>query len=119
MIQNHEGLWRETITNDFVTERDLLRGGLTPQTSTQSSTHDIQVVILSTAESWMHIQSKFDGGKVINRPQSGSWGHRSMGAGLKQNMDKEWGPKVWKNLSPTKLSSEVAEHSAKKARSES
>ncbi len=28
------------------------------------------------AECWMHIRSKFDGGKVINRPQSG---HRCMG----------------------------------------
>ena len=25
------------------------------------------------AESWMHIRSKFDGGKQINRSQAGSW----------------------------------------------
>jgi len=28
------------------------------------------------AESWMHIRSKYDGGKTINRSQSGSWEHR-------------------------------------------
>ncbi len=34
----------------------------------------------------MHIRMKFDGGKVINRSQSGSWEHRCVGAGLRQNM---------------------------------
>lgn len=63
--------------------------------------HDIQVILsrlvakasqlidnvtTNLAESWMHIRSKFDGGKVINRSQSGSWEHHCMGAGLQQNM---------------------------------
>ena len=34
------------------------------------------------AESWMHMRMKFDGGKVVNRSQSGSFQHRCMGAGL-------------------------------------
>ncbi len=46
------------------------------------------------AESWMHIRAKFDGVKVINRSQSGSWEHRSMGAGLCQNLGAEWGPRL-------------------------
>ena len=47
------------------------------------------------AEAWMHIRCKFDGGKVINRSQSGSFLHRSMGAGLRQNQGPTWGPKTW------------------------
>ena len=56
----------------------------------------IENVTTNVAESWMHIRSKYDGGKVINRSQSGSWEHRCMGAGLQQNMGKEWGPELWR-----------------------
>ena len=48
------------------------------------------------AESWMHIRSKFDGGKQINRSQSGSWEGRCAGAGLRQVLGPAWGPKAWK-----------------------
>ena len=68
------------------------------------------------AECWMHIRSKFDGGKVINRSQSGSWEHRCMGAGLQQNLGKEWGPQVWKIMtktSPNKVFSDTAHNNAK------
>ena len=59
--------------------------------------HDIQTVLsrlvgkasqllgnntTNLAECWMHIRSKFDGGKVINHSQSGSWEHRCMGRGV-------------------------------------
>ncbi len=58
--------------------------------------HDVQVALsrlvrkadqllgnctTNLAECWMHIQTKFNGGKVINRSQSGSWEGRCMGAG--------------------------------------
>ena len=48
-------------------------------------------------ESWMHIQSKFDGGKQINRSQSGSWQGICAGAGLRQVVGPAWGPEVWRN----------------------
>ena len=44
------------------------------------------------------MRSKFDGGKVINRSQSGSWEHRCLGAGLRHNLGSEWGPIVYKRL---------------------
>ena len=50
------------------------------------------------AEGWMHVRSKYDGGKMINRSQSGSWEHRCMGASLQQNIGKDWGPSVWSNM---------------------
>ena len=50
------------------------------------------------AECWMHIRTKFDGGKVINRSQSGSFQHRCMGAGLCLNLGPTWGPTSWKSL---------------------
>ena len=43
----------------------------------------------------MHIRSKFDGGKQINRIQSGSWQGRCAGAGLRCNMGPSWGPEAW------------------------
>lgn len=67
------------------------------------------------AECWMHIRCKFDGGKVINRSQSGSWEHRCMGAGLRQNMGREWGPQAWRdmtNSSPNQVFIDVAKNSA-------
>ena len=66
----------------------------------------------------MHIRCKFDGGKVINRSQSGSWQHRCMGAGLEQNHGSTWGPKVWNLMTedaPNSISSEVAQSATTKA----
>ena len=72
--------------------------------------HDIQVILTrlvakapqlignfttNLAESWMHVRTKFDGGKVINQSQSGSWEHRCMGAGLKHNLGLPWGPTMY------------------------
>lgn len=42
-----------------------------------------------------------------------------MGAGLQQNMGKEWGPQAWRNMtysSPNKIFTDTAQHSAKIAR---
>ena len=68
----------------------------------------------------MHIRAKFDGGKVINRSQSGSWEHRCMGVGLQQNLGKEWG-ELWRQLttsSPSKVFLDTAKRSAKKSSKE-
>ena len=65
----------------------------------------------------MHIRMKFDGGKVINRSQSGSWQHRCMGAGLQQNMGRGWGPKVWRQMaevSPNKVYQDTTDRSVKR-----
>ena len=43
----------------------------------------------------MHIRSKFDGGKQINRSQAGSWQGRCAGAGLRCNEGAGWGPTTW------------------------
>jgi len=45
----------------------------------------------------MHIWSRFDGGKQINRIQSGSLQGRCAGAGLRCNMDRDQkhGEKLW------------------------
>ncbi len=98
--------------------------------------HDIQVILsrlvakaeqlidnvtTNLAESWMHVRTKYDGGKVINRSQSGSWEHHCMGAGLQHNMGKEWGPVAWKQMthsSPAKIFKDASQRSAKKASSE-
>ena len=43
----------------------------------------------------MHIHTKFDGGKQINRSQHGSWEGRCTGAGLCLNESPLWGPTCW------------------------
>ena len=50
------------------------------------------------AESWMHIRTKFEGGKVINWSYSGSWEVRCAGAGLRANKGPEWGPRTWERI---------------------
>ena len=56
--------WEETLDEDPATETNM-----DPRLY-----HDIQVIV-----SRLHIRSKFDEGKVINRSQSGSWEHRRTG----------------------------------------
>ncbi len=130
-----EAIWRETLADDPATEREAREGGRTPADKiNQKMLHDVQSVLsrligkarqlignhtTNLAECWMHIRSKFDGGKVINRSQSGSWEHRCMGAGLRQNMGAEWGPQVWKrmaNTSPNKVFIDIAQRSAKRVK---
>ena len=50
----------------------------------------------------MHIRSKFDGGKQINRSQSGSWEARCTGTALRVNEGPEWGPKCWEKMTKVK-----------------
>ena len=68
------------------------------------------------AENWMGVRCKFDGGKVTNRSQSGSWEFRCMGAGLRMNLGPEWGPQVWKDTissAPNPVLVDVANDTAK------
>ena len=133
VIDDQGRLWMETIADDAATEADVLRGGQIATDINPKLYHDLQVILsrlvakasqlidnvtTNLAESWMHMRSKYDGGKVINRSQSGSWEHRCMGAGLQQNEGKEWGPRLWKemtNRSPSKVFSHAVQQSAKKA----
>ena len=43
----------------------------------------------------MHIRSKCDGGKQINRSQAGSWEGQCAGTGLHCNEGTGWGPTSW------------------------
>ena len=43
----------------------------------------------------MHIRTKFDGGKQINRSQRGAWQGCCAGAGLRWNLGPSWGPPCW------------------------
>ena len=132
-ITNQERLWRETVTDDPTTERNCRRDGQTPTEINPKMMHNIQVLLsrlvtkarqllgnatANLAECWMHIRSKFDGGKVIIHSPSGSWDHRCMGAGLQQNMGREWGPTVWSKMtksSPNPVFVDAAQCCAKKA----
>ena len=59
-------------------------------------------VTTNLAESWMHIRSKFDGGKVINRCNRGSWHTRCYGGALRNNFGPKWGPIVWEKVVDSK-----------------
>lgn len=81
-----ESYWRDTVTDDQITIQDAQRGEI-PAEIDPKMYHDIQTaltrlvtkahqlidnVTTNIAESWMHIRSKYDGSKVVNRSQSGS-----------------------------------------------
>ncbi len=74
-----------------MTEFEARLGGITHSEVDSKMLHDISTLVsrlvaksnqlvgnhtTNLAECWMHIRTKFDGGKVINRSQSGSWEHR-------------------------------------------
>ena len=59
----------------------------------------------------MHVRSKFDGGKQINRSQAGSWNGCCAGAGLRCNKGAAWGPKSWEqalSVQPSDVFQEVS-----------
>ena len=68
------------------------------------------------AEGYMHIRSKFDGGKQINRSQSGSWEARCAGAALRVNEGPEWGPKCWEKITKLKNNQTYKTVSAKRTK---
>ncbi len=131
IASDQERLWRETLVENPTIEAQVRRGGLTPTNVDQKLLRDIQALLgrlvgkarqlicnetTNLAENWMNVRAKFDGGKVINRSQSGSWQHRCMGAGLRHNMGDKWGLQAWKDMtssSPNKVFSNTAENSAK------
>ena len=49
----------------------------------------------------MNVRAKFDGGKQINRSQSGSWQGRCAGVGLRMNEGSMWGPIAWEKTVST------------------
>ncbi|CAC5383857.1 unnamed protein product [Mytilus coruscus] len=47
------------------------------------------------AESWMHIRTKFDGGKVYNHCNRESWHARCYGGALRMNLGPQWSSRAW------------------------
>ncbi len=68
------------------------------------------------AENWMQIRCKFDGGKVVNRIQSGSFQFRCSGAGLQKNLGKTWGVSMWEKMTGNSAFIDAANSSAKRAK---
>ena len=60
--------------------------------------HHVGNFTTNLAECWMHIRTKFDGGKQINRCQGSAWNARCAGATLRQNFGPNWGPKSWESI---------------------
>ena len=54
------------------------------------------------AECWMHIRAKFDGGKVVNHCNRGSWHTRCFAAALRFIEGPQWSTKVWEKVTATK-----------------
>ena len=117
--KHQQTLWEDTLDDRISTERDARRGSIESIKLNDKLMHEIQMLIArlvekapqllgnfttNLAESWMHIRSKFDGGKVVNRSQSGSWQYRCMGAGLQQNLGKSWAPKLWSEMTASNAS---------------
>lgn len=122
------------MADDPATEKEARHGGEIPAQLDPALMHDIQVILsrlvekapqliqnftTNLAENWMQIRCKFDGGKVINRSQSGSWEHRCCGAALQKNLGKCWGPQTWEKMTSSDANQvfvDVAESCAKKAK---
>ena len=133
IIRDQERMWQDTMQEYPATAVESCPepGEITQELNPQMM-HDIQVLVsrlvskagqlihnftTNLAENWMHIRCKFDGGKVVNRSQSGSWEHRCYGAGLQQILGKHWAPDTWEkvtNSPPNQVFRDTAESSAKK-----
>ena len=86
-----ERVWEETMDDTPATEDDARNGGVEPVQVNTKLLLDIEVLVsrlvakasqlignftTNLAENWMSIRCKLEGGKVINRSQSGSWAFR-------------------------------------------
>ncbi|CAG2214773.1 unnamed protein product [Mytilus edulis] len=47
------------------------------------------------AEMWMHVRTKYDGGKIYNHCNRGSWHNRCYAASLRFNKGIQWSPQTW------------------------
>lgn len=128
-VEYQQSLWEDTIGP---AEEIACPDGEQPINLDPKMMHEIQVSLsrlvakapqlignftTNLAEAWMHVRSKFDGGKVINRSQAGSWEFRCLGAGLQHNLGKTWGPKLWSELTmsaPNPIFSSVMESSLRR-----
>jgi len=120
-LHSQASFWEDATNDSETTLTDARRGGIPTCTPINPKMMaDIPITVgrliakagqllgdftTNLAESWMHMRCKFDGGKVVNRTQSGSFQHRCMGAGLRQNLGPTWGPTTWSAL----ISSEANE----------
>ena len=113
-------------------QQDATTGGTQQVNISDKMLHDIQLLVsrlaskapqlignftTNLAESWMNIRCKFDGGKVVNRSQSGSWEFRCMGAGLQLNLGHDWGPQAFSDMTESEVNpvyQNVAEKSKQK-----
>lgn len=118
VVSDQCDIWQDTMDECVATERDATNGGPQPVTVNDKLLHDIQVCVsclvakapqlignftTNLAEGWMNVKCKFDGGKTINRSQSGSWEFRCMGAGLQHNMGEAWGPKAFSEMTESPI----------------
>ena len=68
------------------------------------------------AECFMAICCKFDGGKVFNRIQRGSFEHRCNGAGLRFQLGPNWAPQAWLNATGQQPSQNMTDYYSKVTR---
>ena len=103
-LEEQVRLWEETLEEDSeVVEVPL----------NQALMHDIQLLVdrlvakadrlvgnftTNMAENWMLIRCKFDGGKFVNRSQSGSFEQRCYGVALQKNLGKTWVRASWEEM---------------------
>ena len=85
---DQQRMWEDTLADDSATEHQARHGAPVSTEIDTTMMHDIQVLVsrlvmkarqliknftTNLVEGWMQIRSKFVGGKVVNRSQSGSW----------------------------------------------
>ena len=131
IVQDQHDLWIDTMEESTATKKDSIRGGVHPIPVSDKLLCDVKRLVsrlvskapqlignLTTnlAENWMNIRCKFDGGKVINRSQAGSWEFRCMGAGLQLNMGHEWGPQLFSEMTGSTVNP-IYQNAAKKSAS--
>ena len=113
VVDDQYALWMDTMDEDANVQDDAVTGEKQPIPISDQLLHDIQVCVsklvakahqlignftTNMAEGWMNIRCKFDGGKLYNRSQSGSFEFSCMGAGLQQNFGLDWGPQAFSEM---------------------
>ena len=102
VITNQINLWKE---GSSLEEQEESRCGTDVSCNNNKLIHDVIIILnkvasksdrligtytTNVAECWMHIRTKFDGGKVFNHCSRGSWHTRCFAGGLRFSEGPKW-----------------------------
>ena len=130
VLEEQQTIWEDICDDDLEESRNGYQGSSTSGPIDPDLLKDVSFLLqrmsskcdrllgnftTNLAESWMFIRCKFDGGKVFNRCNRGSWHSRCYGGALRKNFGPAWSPVIWHKVTGVKPGSTFTSHYRQRA----